>query len=304
MCVCVFQKQLKLVRSSEFVVRSPSLFFRMAVLSSSRDVLLCDADGDLSRCSFEGEKCEYMQPTCSSLDTNRGLNPLADLHIVNSQELLAVLCNRCKDITTLDLETGTKRIAYRCKQEPIAMCEGDSGKLWLFLEGGSIIELSCHGNEFSETGKTFEVHLENCGIYSSMCYLPSPQDALVVSDSNAVRAFNRKGERLWEMPSHFEGVRVDPCGLAFSAHHKVLMLADGDNHRLLKLDPQNGSVVKSFAFAELAQPFPLRLSWSGDHLVVLAGHVTKTLQFSEKTKAVLLWYEVDYGTTTESCHCF
>lgn len=283
----------------------------MAVLPSSRDVVVHNIDqpklgllfgkkslsASMRRLIFGEKWIEGIENTCSHFGSYMARiigTTFTLLGVeVKGRELLAVSCSHCRDIKLVDLQTGEKSVAYRYKdkQKPEAMCEGEPGRLWV-LENGAVIELNCTDKVFCETGDVFNANLV-CYV-RSICYLAAPHDVLVVSTYDHVRAYRRSGKPVWKMPSHHEDVKVDPEGLAFSVQHQVLLLADGKNRRLLQLDPRDGSILRSFPLQKLSPVFknhvPYRLSWSGDHLVVLADYSRLFSFFSEVD--VCLWFKV------------
>ncbi len=240
-------------------------FYRcsMVVLASSGDVVLSH-DEDLVRYSLTENRFQrkpQLQQTCS----HYGKYVLSVM--VEGQELLAVSCGKCGYIKLVNMETGESSVAYQSQQGPRQMCEGDPGKLWVYLYKDHLVkELSCTNKVFSETGVA--VPVESC----SMCYLPAPHNALVVSPDEhrkPVKAFSREGELLWETLQQFDGKDIIPYGITFSSTHQLLLLADWGNSRILVLSPRDGSILKSFTLPEEVR-HPRLMGWFGDQLILLS----------------------------------
>ncbi len=303
---------------------TPSDRFSLAVVPSSGDVVVYDAAANLRRCNFlpEGKgEWEDMKWTCFHQRIMRSrwfqkllpaclqakvFHSLAPLFVsvvqVEGKNFLTVACNRCNDITSIDLQTKQKSIAYRFKPKSLAMCNGASGKLLLFLENGYVQELSGTLKDeklkLIETGLKFQVEKDHVSEPCSMCYLPGPPDAVAVSSSSSVGVYYRKGKTAWRRmsPLVVDGMRVRPCGIAFSVRHNTLLLADGRNHCLLEFDPLDGSPLRKVPLKPIMPNYPILVSWSedkedredpSDHLLVLGGRVKQ-----KKAEGVLLRYEV------------
>ena len=79
---------------------------------------------------------------------------------------------------------------------------------------------------------------------TGMCYLPSPHPAIVLSiaSEGVIRAISvDKNEISWEVTGEVDGLRCNPWGLMYSAMHEGLLVCDGDNRRILVLDPSGGT---------------------------------------------------------------
>ncbi len=233
----------------------------LAVLASSGDMVL-SRDGDLYRYSLTENRFQekpQLQQTCS----HHCQHMLSVM--VEGQELLAVSCEYCRDIKLVNVETGESSVAYQRKQKPRHMCEGDPGKLLVYLYQDDLVkELSCTNKVFSETGVTIPVRSY------SMCYLPAPHNALVVypaEQMKPVKAFSREGKLLWETNQQFDGKYILPRGITFSSTHQLLLLGDWGNPRILVLSPRDGSFLKSFHLPSIS---PLLMRWSRDQLILLS----------------------------------
>ena len=53
------------------------------------------------------------------------------------------------------------------------------------------------------------------------------------------------GEKVWEVTGEVDGTMIEPLGLFFTPKHQVLLVADGDNSRVLVLHPRDGSHLQT-----------------------------------------------------------
>ena len=79
---------------------------------------------------------------------------------------------------------------------------------------------------------------------TGMCYLPAPNRAVVLSiaSEGVIRAISvDRNEISWEVTGEVDRLRCNPWGLMYRARHQGLLVCDGDNRRILVLDPSDGS---------------------------------------------------------------
>ena len=110
---------------------------------------------------------------------------------------------------------------------------------------------------------------------TGICYLPSPHRAIVLSiaSEGVIRAISvDRNEIAWEVTGEVDGLRCNPWGLIYSARHRGLLVCDGDNRRILVLEPRDGAHRQTL-------PLPgstgstYDIASHGDHIVLL--HQTK-----------------------------
>ena len=53
------------------------------------------------------------------------------------------------------------------------------------------------------------------------------------------------GEKVWEVKGEVDGVECYPHGMLFSPQHQVLLVADGENCRVLVLHERDGSYLQT-----------------------------------------------------------
>ena len=79
---------------------------------------------------------------------------------------------------------------------------------------------------------------------TGMCYLPAPHHSIVLSIASEaiIRAISvDRNEISWEVTGEVDGLRCNPWGLMYSARHGALLVCDGDNRRIVVLEPSDGS---------------------------------------------------------------
>ena len=110
---------------------------------------------------------------------------------------------------------------------------------------------------------------------TGMCYLPAPYRAIVLSiaSEGVIRAISvDRNEISWEVTGEVDELRCNPWGLMYSARHGGLLVCDGDNRRILVLEPSDGAHRQTL-------PLPgstgstYDIASHGDHIVLL--HQTK-----------------------------
>ena len=113
---------------------------------------------------------------------------------------------------------------------------GANNRLFVQSSGDdSILELDCFGPVFEGPLRTVHTSMD-CW---SMCYIPHPTNALVLSDfysSSLVAKSTRKNEIIWEFQDKKGGMMT---GLLFSPEHKVLLVPNGTNGRVLIVNAEN-----------------------------------------------------------------
>ena len=129
------------------------------------------------------------------------------------------------------------------------MSHGEKGKLYVVhvVKGGiQVLELDCSRETFSGPGKIVQSGMER---YYDMCYIPSPHRLIVLSDNYEptiiLSVSAETGEKVWEVKGEVNGVECNPHSMLFSPQHQVLLVADGENSRVLVLHPGDGSHLQT-----------------------------------------------------------
>ena len=172
---------------------------------------------------------------------------------VNNKERLAVSCWRCNKIKLCNLDILQVTTAFNNpKYYPGVMSLGENGKLYVVHSlkvDKQAMELDCSEETFSGPNKILLSGMEQ---YHSMYYIPSPHRLIVFAcfsdddPDNTIRAVSSEtGEKVWEVKGEVNGTRCDPHGLLFSPQHQTLLVADGNNCRVLVIHPRDGSVLQT-----------------------------------------------------------
>lgn len=186
--------------------------------------------------------------------------------MVEREELLAAACMDCGKISLMNFETGETHVAYRGRDEIWALCLGEEGRMWVHFEGAGnvmqIRELNCSQKMFTETGRRHRMH-DTC---VSMCYLPSPHEALAISHTWAgwMEAVScETGQQLWVLEGEVSGRTVCPRAVQLHPKGHTLLVGDWDNSRVLVLDPSTGHLVNSYQSTSQTED----LLWLKEHLL-------------------------------------
>ena len=171
---------------------------------------------------------------------------------MNNKELLAVSCGLCRIIRLLDVETRDATVAFHDSRFcPVYMSHGEGDVMYVVvhaLKGAKspVLELNTAQVPFTGPVRTIQSGMK---MYFGMCYIPSPHRLIVLSDNydpGLIRAVSAEtGEKVWEVKGEVDGVECRPHGMLFSPQHKVLLVADGRNCRVLVLHPEDGSHLQT-----------------------------------------------------------
>ena len=174
---------------------------------------------------------------------------------VNKKEQLAVSCPDCETIKLYNVDTLQVTNAFHdTNYYPGAMSHGEKGKLYVVHQVKSekkVMELDCSGKTFSGPNKIVQSGME---WYYGMYYIPSPHRLIVLTywGDSIIRAVGAEtGENVWEVNGEVDGVQCQPCGMQFSPQHQVLLVADGENCRVLVLHPGDGSHLQTIQLGDV-----------------------------------------------------
>ncbi len=110
-----------------------------------------------------------------------------------------------------------------------------------------------------------------------MTYIPPPYKHVVLTDWNEIRCFNTGAYNcVWDVRGFVDKLKINPWGCVYVPKYQALLVADGENCRILVVNPKNGKVAKSFKFPDLGQILDLCLA--SDQICVWSkatGLVTK-----------------------------
>ena len=172
----------------------------------------------------------------------------------NGKELLAVLCDKCRDIKLVDMETKQVTPVFKSPvDKPIYMCPGPDGGLFVIVDQEKILQLN---SSFSVT-KTFD--LSSFFIWSlpywwfshftPMCYLPAPHNTLIVNNGSKLRAVSLQGGRqVWSQKC--EGF-IPGC-LLFLPQQDVLLVSTWFKPEVHVLNPSEGSILQTIEIPNIS----------------------------------------------------
>ena len=128
------------------------------------------------------------------------------------------------------------------------MYPGGTGRMFVNLLSDGIMELDCPTSGLADIVKRSQPFV----VLSSLCYIPEPQNLVVwgIERRNMIKAV-RYGThcQVWKV-TELLGVKCRPQGMDYSARDDVILVADGNNHRLLVLHPSDGYLITAILFPE------------------------------------------------------
>ena len=167
---------------------------------------------------------------------------------MDNKDLLAVSCGYCQMIRLLD--TGTEKVTvafYHPGYRPSVMSHGGRDVMYV-LHGGnelSLLELNSGQVPFNGKKRKIQLGMEK---YHGFHYIQNPYNLLLLSwwEDSIIRAVSLETEqKAWEVKGEVDGKMFFPHGLLFSVQHRVLLVADGRNSRVLVLHPGDGSHLQT-----------------------------------------------------------
>ena len=168
---------------------------------------------------------------------------------INKKEQLAVSCFECETIKLYNLDTLQVTTAFRRPSYyPGSLCHGENGKFYVVQNektAKKVIELDCSGETFSGPSKIIGIGLNK---YYAFHYIPSPHKLLIITSwvESIIRALSAETEeKVWEVKGEVDGKMCEPHGLLYSSQHQALLIADGENCRVLVLHPRDGSHLQT-----------------------------------------------------------
>lgn len=185
---------------------------------------------------------------------------------VGGQEVVGCPCWLCKDIRLVNMTAPKSRsvsftmtsqqsvqsgmICYKnAKFEPHRMTPGEAGRLWCYSWRGPVFELNCKEPNFTGYGKPIQSRMWGC---VAMCYLPAPYKAVVLTDWNDVKCFSTVAcHCMWALHTFVDKKKINPWGVMFIPKYEALLVCDGENSRILIVNPKNGKLVKHFSFPDM-----------------------------------------------------
>ena len=96
------------------------------------------------------------------------------------------------------------------------------------------------------------------------CYVPAPQRLIVHSDgvSHQITATDCASSRtVWRLEGAVEGRTIDPRCIVYLPSHGAVLVADGENSRVLVLDPASGRALHTLHLPDMDWVWGLRLHY-------------------------------------------
>ncbi len=187
--------------------------------------------------------------------------------IVQTQELIVVACEDCKDIKLIHPQTGKATIAYENRHNPPDyLCQGEPGRLWVYSGNDhQLIELNYEKKIFTETGKRFTAVVR----VRWLQYLHGFREALLHAGEHygVYAQSTQDGSMLWRLEGQVDGRKIDPYRLLLTPDHQAVLCADPSNNRILVLNPADGSVLQIIQLPDEVG-YPYDLNWCRDQLVL------------------------------------
>ena len=184
---------------------------------------------------------------------------------IKNKEQIAVSCLYCQSIKLYSLDTLQVTTAFHNPQYyPSSMCHGENVKLYVVhaVEGAAAkaLELGYSEEAFSRPNKIIQSGMNK---FSILHYIPSPHKVLIFPSwkESIIRAVSvETGEMVWEVKGKVDGKTCEPHGALYSSHHQALLIADGENCRVLVLHPRDGSHLQTIQLdREIVATIELRL---------------------------------------------
>ncbi len=166
---------------------------------------------------------------------------------VQQEEMLAMLCQHCKDIKLMNMETGEVFVSYKREQKkPHRMCHGEEGRMWVScMKDNSVEELNCTSEALIGTG----IIVNTIETFNSMAFLPLVS-ALVLSHHRWVEVVScDTGHQLWKL-DNIAGETISPREVAFLPRLSSLIMADPQHDQLVTLNPGTGEPLQCLSLPE------------------------------------------------------
>ena len=174
---------------------------------------------------------------------------------VNERYGIAISCYECKNIKFMNLETKKLTKIFSCgklriftkKLWPNLMCNGQEGKVYVFSaeDPYPVVEMTITDRKLSGPMRTNQTW--GMTQVTSLCYVPSPLKYLILTQNsqNLIRAISVENDEIvWQRTSDGDGTQYDPRGVYYRSPDNAVMVSDGNNSRILVLDPQNGRTLQ------------------------------------------------------------
>ena len=185
-------------------------------------------------------------------------NPISLLAVeVNGHEFLAVACYECKNVKLVDFKRKSLLSFLWPRQTRVVyegvvyrMCQGESKRIFVKIDRDNVLELDISNQGKSNDWEVFtQVNKIKIGfdIVLGMCYVSSPNKRLLIfSAPMRIWAVScDKNNILWQAEGKIFGKNICPHSLLFLSESNLVLASDGNNSRVLVLDPKDGSCLRA-----------------------------------------------------------
>ncbi len=180
--------------------------------------------------------------------------------LIQGSQYVAISCGdpgSCFEIYLLDTQTRKATSAYKASNlYPGKMCVGEQGTLYAEnlkcspKEAKQVVKLDIRDKLFKDTGHRVNSGMET--IYGMHYTSTGAQKMLIFSywGTNTLQAVNAEsGTVIWKVQGEVAGKLCDPHGITSTKEGHVI-IADGDNCRLLVLNAGSGELINTHDLRE------------------------------------------------------
>ncbi len=158
-------------------------------------------------------------------------------------------CHLCQKIKLYNFITREIALAFKHQNHCLGYMYLTDNELYVVssVDGlKPILKLNCNQIPFVLNG-TIQSEVSN---FYSLCYIAVHRLIAFSKPCGVVTALSsHTNELVWELKGEVEGVKCEPLGMVYSPVHQALLVADGCNHRVLVLNPKDGSVRQVLQFS-------------------------------------------------------
>ena len=220
---------------------------------------------------------------------------------VKGQEHIALCCVKCGAFKIMNISKSigedssdhSDEIKYEIssafdKVLVHRICQGELNRLYVLSKSDKIIELNTSTVPFKEVDRSSIRTKIKSNLYRDLCYVPDPHKIIIVSDGITVHGISCDSKKIiWTLEDRVDGRKIDLHDLLYLPDRQIALVADGENRRVLVLDPISGSHRQTIElpgdWGEIK-----RLCIQGNQVVLLdvSDHGAKISFFSLRQKQV------------------
>ena len=175
--------------------------------------------------------------------------------VQKKKELLALSCEKCRDIRLVDMETKQVTPIFKSTNSPMSgICSGPDGGLFVKCEN------------IQQLDRSFKViNTFDCSYWvASICYLPAPHNTLIVSQGTKLTAVSiPDGHQVWSQK--YKGLVT--TRLVFCPKQDVLLASDWDKPQVHVVNPSDGFIIQTIKIPNIYSIH--RMCLCNDQIVML-----------------------------------